>query len=124
MAACTATTRLDGTRLWSSVLAAIVSLALLASLFHCCCFDGDEGSLAVSVAQTSCDESGNAGSCSTKTAPRSTTAHCCHCFAHVTTVIPQDNIGSIEYVTRLDRIAAAPAPDAAELDFPFKPPRA
>ena len=99
------------------MLAAIITLALLTSLFHCCCFDSDEGTLTVSVAQTSCDKSG-------KTAPCSTTAHCCHCLAHVTTVGPQNNIASIEYVTRLDRLAAAPAPDAADLDSPFKPPRA
>jgi hypothetical protein len=100
------------------MLAAIISLALVASLFHCCfCFDCDEGTLTVSVAQTGGDESG-------KTAPCSTTAHCCHCLAHVTTVAPQDIIASIEYVTRLDRLAPAPAPDAADLDSPFKPPRA
>jgi hypothetical protein len=73
--------------------------------------------LTVSVAQTSHDQSG-------KTAPCSTSAHCCHCLAHVTTVAAQDNIAGIEYVTRLDRLAAAPAPDAADLDSPFKPPRA
>jgi hypothetical protein len=117
MAARTATTRLDGTRLWSSVLAAIISLALVASLFHCCCFDSDGATLTVSVAQIGGEESG-------KTAPCSTTAHCCHCLAHVTTVAPQDNIASTQYVMRLDRLAAAPAPDAADLDSPFKPPRA
>jgi len=100
------------------LLAAIISLALVSSLLHCCCcFDCDEGTLTVSVAQTSCDTSN-------KTAPYSTTAHCCHCLAHVTTVAPQDNIANIEYVTHLDRVAAAATPDTADLDSPFKPPRA
>jgi len=100
------------------VLAAIISLSLVGSLFHCCCcFDCDEGTLTISVAQTGSDQSG-------KAIPCSTTVHCCHCLAHATTVTPQDNIAGIAYVTRLDRIAAVPAPDAADLGSPFKPPRA
>jgi hypothetical protein len=102
---------------WRAALAVLISLALAISLFHCCCIDGDDETMTVSVAQTSCDQID-------KSAPCSTTAHCCHCLAHVTTVASQDNIVSIEYVTRLDRLAAAPAPDAVDLDSPFKPPRA
>jgi hypothetical protein len=118
MAAFIATIRLSGTGYWRGVLAALISLALVASLFHCCCcFDGDETSVTVSVAQTSSGETG-------KVSPCSAGAHCCHCLAHVTTVTPQLNIVSIDYVTRLDSVAAPPAPDSVDLDSPFKPPRA
>jgi hypothetical protein len=114
-----ATIRSCGTRLGRSVLAALISFALVASLFHCCCcFDGDEDTLTVSVAQTSSDEAG-------KTSPCAAGAHCCHCLAHATAMAPQQGIvASIEYTTRHDRLPATRAPDAVELDSPFKPPRA
>ena len=105
------------TRRWRSVLAALISLALVVSLFHCCCVDGDEGALTVSAVQTSCDISG-------KTSPASPVPHCCHCLAHATTVASQDNAATIEYVADTYRFAAAPLPEAAELASPFKPPRA
>jgi hypothetical protein len=118
------TIRLSGIPLWRSLLAALISLALIASLLHrCCCFDGDETAVTVSVAQTG---SGDPGKTSDpgQTSPCSAGAHCCHCLAHVTTVTPQNNIATIEYVTRLDRVVAAPALDSVDLDSPFKPPRA
>ena len=105
----------------SGLLAALISLALVASLFHCCCTDGDEGKLTISAAQTSYDGPGKETS---KTAPCSTAAHCCHCLAHATTMAPQDDVASIEYVLRFDGLAAAPAPDTADPASPFKPPRA
>src|SRR5215471_21496658 len=96
-----ATIRSCRTRFGRSVLVALISLALVASLFHCCCcFDGDETTLTISVAQT--------GSDSGKTSPCSAEPHCCHCLAHVTTVTPQVSIASIQYVTRHDRVAATP----------------
>jgi hypothetical protein len=108
-----------GTRIGRSVLAALISFALVVSLFNCCCcFDGNEDTLTISVAQSSSDEAG-------KTSPCSAGAHCCHCLAHVLTMAPQDGmIASIEYTTRHDRLYATPAPDAVDLESPFKPPRA
>jgi len=119
MAAYTATIRWYGMRFLRSALAATISLSLAASLFHCCCYSdgGDEVTLTVSVAQSSSDDSGKTSSCSPG-------AHCCHCLAHVTIATPQDNIAGIEYVRRLDRVPASLAPDTADLDSPFKPPRA
>src|SRR5262245_8189004 len=118
MALHTATTRRDGNRLWSRALAAIISLCLVVSLFHCCCIDGDDETSAVAVVQTR--DAGAAAQSGKdqpgKTAPCSASAHCCHCLAHVTTVASQSDIVTIAYVTRLDRIAAAPAPDAADRD--------
>jgi|SRR5689334_11269020 hypothetical protein len=115
-----ATARLDGTRrLWRAVLAAFVSLALLTSLFncYCCCTDCEDGTLTVSIAQTDPAESG-------KSPPCTAGALCCHCLAHIASVASQDNIATIEYVTRLDRLPAAPALDAADPNSLFKPPRA
>jgi hypothetical protein len=105
------------TRGWRSVLAALISLALVLSLFHCCCLDGDEGALTVAVAQTSCDVAG-------KVDYAAPSPHCCHCLAHVTTVAPQDEAVAIEYVARIPRLTAALLPDAADLASPFEPPRA
>lgn len=103
-------------RRWRSALAALISLSLVLSFLHCC-FDGDEDTLAVSVAQTSCD-------ISDKTSSPAPAPHCCHCLAHATTVVPQDSAVAIEYVARPYGLAAALAPDAADPASPFKPPRA
>jgi len=103
-------------RRWRSLLAALISLALVLSLFHS--IDGDDGIVTTAAAQTSCDASG-------KTPADSPAApHGDHCLAHVTTVAPQDSAVAIEYVTRLFRLAAIPVPEAADLASPFKPPRA
>jgi hypothetical protein len=99
------------------VFAVLVSLALVLSLFHCCCLDGDESTLTVAVVQTGCDVAG-------KTGTAAPTPHCCHCLAHVTAVAPQDDAVAIDYVTRFDRMPVALAPDAADLNSPFEPPRA
>src|SRR4051794_19870179 len=105
MVACTAITHLGRPRLWRTMLAAVISFAVLASLLHpCCCFGGDEGAPTISVAQSSYDSSG-------KAAPCPSSAHCCHCLAHVTTAVSQGIVANIEYVTRLDRLAATTAPD-------------
>jgi hypothetical protein len=117
-----ATARLDGTRrLWRAALAAVVSLAVLASLFNCCCcFDGNEDVLTVAAVQTTTPDD-DAG----KTPPCPAGAHCCHCLAHVATVAPQNAIiASIEYTMRHDRLPAVPALDGIDLESPFKPPRA
>jgi hypothetical protein len=104
-------------RRWRSVLAALISLALVFSLFHCCCLDADEGASTVSVAQASCDIPG-------KSSPASPAPHCCHCLVHATTVAMQDGAVAVEYVTGPYRLASAPPPEAADLASPFKPPRA
>ena len=103
-------------RRWRSLLAALISLALVLSFFHS--IDGDDGIVTTAAAQTSCDASG-------KTPADSPAApHGDHCLAHVTTVAPQDSAVAIEYVTRLYRLTAVAVPEAADLASPFKPPRA
>jgi hypothetical protein len=104
-------------RRWRVALAVLISLSLVLSILHCCCIDGDEGTLTVSIGQASCDIPG-------KTPPASPAPHCCHCLAHATTVAPQDSAMAIEYVADAYSLAAAPLPEAADLASPFKPPRA
>jgi hypothetical protein len=104
-------------RILHGVLAALISLALVLSLFHCCCLDVDEGTFTVSTAETSCDIAG-------KPAPAAPTQHCCHCLAHATTVAPQDSAVAIEYGAGFYGFAAASLPDKADLSSPFEPPRA
>jgi hypothetical protein len=102
---------------WRSVLAALISLALVLSFFHGWSFDGAEVIGTVATAQASCDASG--------TAPADpATPHGDHCLAHVTTVTPQDDAVAVKYVTCFLRLAAMLAPDVADLASPFKPPRA
>lgn len=99
------------------MLAALISLALVLSVFHGWTFDGADGVMTVASAQVmNCDISG-------KTAPDTGAPHGDHCLAHVSTVASQDSAVSIEYITRSPRFAAVLAPDAADLASPFKPPR-
>jgi hypothetical protein len=117
MAAFIATVDLTGTRLRRVVLVTLVSLSLVASLFHGCrCLDPVDINLTVSVAQAASQDSG-------KSSPAQET-HCCHCLAHVTIGSPQHHVATIEYVTRLDDVVVAAAPDSADPGSPFKPPRA
>jgi hypothetical protein len=107
----------DRARRWRSVLAALISLALVLSFFHGWSLDADEAVVTVAAAQTSCDASG-------KTPADPAVPHGDHCLAHVTTVAPQDSVETIDYVTRLGRLAAVLMPETADLASPFKPPRA
>jgi hypothetical protein len=108
--------RLASNRPRRSVLAVLLSFALLLSFFHSCCLDGDASAVTVAVAQGSHDSAdGNAAA----PAP-----HGCHCLAHAATLAPQGNAVEIEYLTRSYRLAAVPMPEAADLASPFEPPRA
>jgi hypothetical protein len=106
----------ERSRILRGIFATLISFALVLSLFHCCCFDVDEGTLTASL-ETSCDISG-------KPAPASPTPHCCHCLAHAATVAPQDGAMAIEYVVGFYGFAAVSFPDTTDLASPFEPPRA
>ena len=102
---------------WRSVLAALISFALVLSFFHGWSPDSGNCTGAVAVAQASCDAAGEA-------APdKGASPHGDHCLAHVMTVAPQDNAVTIEYVTRIHCVAAVLASDSADLASLFKPPR-
>ena len=102
------------------VLATLIALAVVLTLFNCgCCncIDGDEAVSTASIAQTDRDVPGKPG-------PLSMAPHCCHCLAHATIVAPQVDAVAIQYVANPYRLAVAPVPDAAELTSLFEPPRA
>jgi hypothetical protein len=103
-------------RRWRSVLAIVLSFALIFSSSHCWCLDIDTGTLGVSVAASD----GDAG----KTSSDAHVPHCDHCMAHVITVAPPATSAAVEYVTGFYRLAAPLVPEAADLGSPFKPPRA
>lgn len=95
----------------------MISFALVLSFFHGWSLDRDDGMATVVVAQASCEAAG-------KVAPdKDASPHGDHCLAHVTTVAPQDNAVTIEYVTRGHRVTAVLASDSADLASLFKPPR-
>jgi hypothetical protein len=104
-------------RRWRSVLAALISFAVVLSYFHDWSFDGNIGTLTVAAVQLNGDTSG-------KSAPDWGAPHGDHCLSHVSMVAPQDSAAPIEYVTRAYRLAAMPLPEGADLASPFKPPRA
>src|ERR1700753_3371717 len=116
MASRTATDFDGARRRLRGVLAALIALAVVLTLFNCgCCFcnEGDDGALTVSVAQSGSDVPG-------KPDPRSIAPHCCHCLAHATIVTPQVNAVAIEYTASPYQLAAAPFPEAADLTSPFE----
>ncbi len=102
---------------WRSVLAAVISLALVLSFFHGWSSDGDEIVPAISIAQAAGDAAGKAPA---HPAP----IHGDHCLTHVSSVAAQETATAIDYVAYSYRVANSPTPEAADLLSPFKPPRA
>jgi len=105
-------------RRWRSVLAALISFAVVLSYFHDWSFDGNDGTLTVAAVQLL------HGDASDKSTPDWGAPHGDHCLSHVSTVAPQDSAVPTEYVTRAYRLAVMPLPEGADLASPFKPPRA
>jgi hypothetical protein len=104
-------------RRWRSVLAGLISLALVLSFFHGWTFDGDEAAPVLSIAQTIDDFSGNAPA---HPAP----LHGDHCLTHVSSVTAQDTAVAIEYVAHNYRFVGMRSSEAADQLSPFEPPRA
>jgi hypothetical protein len=104
-------------RRWRSVLAAVISLALVLSFFHGWSSDGDENLPAISIAQATGDASGKAP---VHPAP----IHGDHCLTHVSSVAAQETAVAIDYVAHSYRLTNPPKPEAADLLSPFEPPRA
>jgi hypothetical protein len=100
-------------RHWRSLLAGLISLALILCVFHGFAFDGDADTPAMSIAQAAGDASGKAP------AP----LHGDHCLSHVSSVAAQETAFVIEYAPHAYRLASMPAPDTADLLSPFEPPR-
>jgi hypothetical protein len=102
---------------WRSVLAGVISLALVLSFFHGWSSDGDENLPTISIAQAAGDASGKAP---VHPAP----IHGDHCLTHVASVAAQETAVAIDYVAYSYRFTNSPTPEAADLLSPFKPPRA
>ena len=103
---------------WRTVLAVLISCALVLSFFHGWHADADDGKLTISVvAQTGCDNYGNIPA----DAP---SPHGDHCLAHMASVTPQDTMTVVEYVVHGYRFSGMRVPEAADRTCPFKPPRA
>lgn len=103
-------------RRWRSLLAGLISLALVLSFFHGA-FENDDGVPVMSMAQAA----GNPGE---GTADHAAPVHGDHCLTHVSSVASQDTAIAIEYVTRAYGVVSMRLPKAADLLSPFKPPRA
>jgi hypothetical protein len=103
-------------RRWRSVLAAVISLALVLSFFHGWSSHGEDAP-AISVAQALGDATGKAP---VHPAP----IHGDHCLSHVSSVTPQETAAAIDCIAHTYRSASLPVPKAADLLSPFKPPRA
>jgi hypothetical protein len=106
-------------RRWRTILAVVISLALVLSYFHGWQFDSqsdsDDGQVTVSISQT-CDTSGK-----TPTGPAP--MHGDHCLAHMANVAPHVIATAVDYVNGGYRFASMAAPDPADRGSPFKPPR-
>jgi hypothetical protein len=104
-------------RRWRILLAGLISLALVLSLFHCPCLDCDNPVSTPSIAQLSGDATGKAPA---HPAP----LHCDHCLTHASAVATQETSVAIEYAPHAYRLLSMRAPETAEPISPFKPPRA
>jgi hypothetical protein len=104
-------------RRWRILLAGLISVALMLSLFHCPCLDCDDPASTLSIAQLSSDGPGKAPA-------HAVPIHCDHCLTHVSTVATQETSVAIEYIPHAYGLLSMRAPETAEPIFPFKPPRA
>ncbi|WP_426442542.1 hypothetical protein [Bradyrhizobium genosp. P] len=118
LATAQSSSRKAGSRRWRSLLAGLISLALVLSFFHGWTSDGDDdaGSV-ISVAQ-SINDTGD------KTPAHPASPHGDHCLTHVASVAPQDTVFPTEYAAHAYGDACMRLPASADRLSPFKPPRA
>jgi hypothetical protein len=110
--------RRAGSRRWRSLLAGLISLALVLSFFHGWMSDGDDDAgSAVSIAQSINDSGGQAPAY-----PAS--PHGDHCLTHVASVAPQDTVFPTEYAAHAYGDVSTRLPASVVRLSPFKPPRA
>lgn len=111
-------THASGPRRWRSLLAGLISLALVLSFFHGWTSDGDDDAApAISIAQSINDTGGKAPA-----HPASLRGD--HCLTHVVSVVPQETAFPIAYAPHSYGDASIALPASAERLSPFKPPRA
>ncbi|MEN3347787.1 MAG: hypothetical protein V7632_1422 [Bradyrhizobium sp.] len=117
-ASATIRSSLRGARRWRSLLAGLISFALVVSFFHGWTFDGDDGAAsAVAIAQSINDAGGNAPA-------HPASLHGDHCLTHVASVVPLEAAFPVEYSRHAYGDAGMYLPGSADRLSPFKPPRA
>ena len=105
-------------RRWRSLLAGLISLALVLSFFHGWTFDRDGDAVPVApIAQSINDTGGKAPS-------HPASLHGDHCLTHVVSVAPQETAFPIAYAPHSYGDSSIKLPASAERLSPFKPPRA
>ena len=107
-----------GPRRWRSLLAGLISLALVLSFFHGWAFDGDDDAApGFAIAQSINDTGGKAPA-------HPAAPHGDHCLTHVASVAPQETAFPIAYAPHRYGDGSIELPASAERLSPFKPPRA
>ena len=110
--------RATGWRRWRSLLAGLISLALVLSLFHpCICDSLDDAGPAFSIAQS-------ANATGDKPPAHPASLHCDHCLTHVAPMALQEAVISIKYASHRYADVGMRLPASADRLSPFKPPRA
>ncbi|MFB9268152.1 hypothetical protein ACFFWD_34385 [Bradyrhizobium erythrophlei] len=104
-------------RRWRSLLAGLISLALVLSFFHGWTSDGENEGPTFSIAQSTNDNGGKAPA-------HPAALHGDHCLTHVASVAPQDTALAIEYTPHTYGDVCIYLPASADRLSPFKPPRA
>jgi hypothetical protein len=109
-----------GSRRWRSLLAGLISLALVLSFFHGWTSDGDADAAAgFSIAQSINDASAGG-----KAPAHPASPHGDHCLTHVASVAPQETAFPIAYAPHSYGHSNTELPASADRLSPFKPPRA
>ena len=109
---------LRGTRRWRSLLAGLISFALVLSFFHGWTFDGDDDAApAIAIAQSINDTGGKAPA-------HPSALHGDHCLTHVASVAPLEAAFPVAYSLHAYGDASMYLPGSADRLSPFKPPRA
>ncbi|MGY2989202.1 hypothetical protein ACVIHH_002711 [Bradyrhizobium sp. USDA 4518] len=107
-----------GSRRWRSLLAGLISLALVLSFFHGWTSDGDaDAAPGFSIAQSINDTGGKAPA-------HPASPHSDHCLTHVASVAPQEAAFPIAYAPHSYGDTNIGLPASADRRSPFKPPRA
>lgn len=110
-----------GSRRWRSLLAGLISLALVLSFFHGWTSDGrDDAGSTVSITQSIDDADGTDGN-----APaHPSSLHGDHCLTHVASMAAQETAMPVAYASHAYRDVSMGLPASADRLSPFKPPRA
>ncbi|MGY4419542.1 hypothetical protein ACVWY2_001967 [Bradyrhizobium sp. JR6.1] len=107
-----------GSRRWRSLLAGLISLALVLSFFHGWAFDGDDDAVPGFLIAQSINDTGG------KAPAHPASLHGDHCLTHVASVTPQETAFPIAYAPHSYGDGSIGLPASADRLSPFKPPRA